>query len=296
MGAGVNEIRALPGKFSIDLLQLRSPAPVTPAPQTGGGTVTSAGTVGQNTVNGVRVSLSGPSWLVLGQSFDLGWSAQCDGRSLGDPVPIDGYANGWLAPAGCRNVRFFFAPQSGVQLSYVVSAVVAVALVALLAFGGWRLRRRRTAIAPARLLPDAGRGAQPPVRAALLALISAAVIGWIFASRVGVISFPVLTFLFWRGIGPAALTWIAAGLLGIVVPVIYEVATPPNLGGYNFAYATKLIGAHWIGVASIVLLALACGKMIAAARAGRHPPPPASPLDEGDQHPVGAVEQEVVRS
>ena len=63
----------------------------------------------------MRVALDGPSWLVLGQSFSKGWEASCDGRSLGEPRPINGYANGWRAPADCRSVAFDFAPQGGVR-------------------------------------------------------------------------------------------------------------------------------------------------------------------------------------
>ncbi len=109
-------------------------------------------------------------------------------------------------------------------------------------------------------------------------------------------AFPLLMLLLWRGFGPAALTWMAVGLLGIVVPIVYLIISPNDLGGYNFQYSTSLIDAHWIGVAGVLLLAVAGGKMIAAARSGRRSPPPSSPLDEDrEQDPVGAVEQEVVR-
>ena len=53
-------------------------------------------------------------------------------------------------------------------------------------------------------------------------------------------------------------------LLGIVVPIGYLIAQPHNQGGYNFAYATQTIGAHWIGVAGVVLLALALWRIISA--------------------------------
>ena len=37
-----------------------------------------------------------PFWLVLGQSHNVGWTATADGDDLGEPVLVDGFANGWL--------------------------------------------------------------------------------------------------------------------------------------------------------------------------------------------------------
>ena len=171
LGSGIQEIRSLPGPFSVDLLRLHSapPAPAavpappagasaaagTPPSPLGGGTVTDSGHLGRSSVTGVRVALSGPSWLVLGESFDRGWRATCDGRSLGLPQVVDGYADGWLAPANCRSVAFSFAPQSGVRVSYLVSALTCLLLAAFLL--GGLLRGRRVPVpapAPLRLLPD----------------------------------------------------------------------------------------------------------------------------------------------
>ena len=61
--------------------------------------------------DGVRVALTAPAWLVLGESYNRGWRAACDGRDLGAPQVVDGFANGWRAPRGCRDVDFAFAPQ-----------------------------------------------------------------------------------------------------------------------------------------------------------------------------------------
>ena len=36
-----------------------------------------------------------PFWMVLGQSHNLGWTATADGRDLGQPTLVNGYANGW---------------------------------------------------------------------------------------------------------------------------------------------------------------------------------------------------------
>ncbi len=134
MAAGTQEVGSLPGTFSVDLLRLRSPAPVPlPTPTAASGPrLISAGHLGNDSVSGVRVALTRPAWLVLGESYDTGWQARCDGRTLGAPKLIDGYANGWLAPADCRNVSFTFAPQSTVNVGYVISGLVALALLLLL--------------------------------------------------------------------------------------------------------------------------------------------------------------------
>ncbi len=299
IGAGVQEIRVLPGVFSVDLLLLHSAAPTAVPPPAGGGRVAAPGSIGQSAVSGVRVSLSGPSWLVLGESFDVGWRATCDGRSLGVPIPIDGYANGWAAPASCRNVSFSFAPQAGVRTSYAVSAVCCLLMVALLLFGARRGVTRRVPADAVRRLPEATAGGMALPVAVAAALVLAVPISLIFALRAGAVSFPLLAFVLWRGFGPATLTWAGAALLGIVVPITYLIVSPTNQGGYNFAYSTKLIAAHWFGVAAIVLLALAVWKTTAGARRERRGPPPSSPqatVDERDEQPVRAVEQEVVRT
>ena len=143
------------GVFRIDWLRLRSPAPAgTPAPSGGGGVV-EPGHIGRTSVTGVRVALRGRSWLVLGESYDRGWRASCDGRSLGSPVLINGYANGWSAPANCRAVSFTFAPQRTMVWLYALSAAAAIACLALLLF------RRAPAAAP----PDAVAAPAAPVLA-----------------------------------------------------------------------------------------------------------------------------------
>jgi hypothetical protein len=295
LAAGVQEIRALPGAFSVDLLQLSSPAPAGLPPAAGGGVVTRAGSVGTSSLTGSRVKLTGPSWLVLGESFDQGWRASCGGRSLGAPVTIDGYANGWIAPATCTSPNFQFAPQSGVNESYVISAICCAAMIALLGFG---LVRRRIAIRPGSTAPVIGPARRPLAlpRAAAAGLAISIVVGAIFARRAGAVAFPFVTVILWRGIGVRKLTWAAVALLGVVVPLVYLIVSPPNQGGYNFDYSTKLIGAHWIGVAAIIALVIAVSESISALRGARRPPPGHSPPEGGEQHPARPVEQEVVRS
>jgi hypothetical protein len=273
MGAGIQLIRSMPGIFSVDLLRLYSRAPV---PVTGaagpGDVVLNPGHLGASSVGDVRVALKAPSWLVLGESFDQGWQAACDGRSLGASQPIDGYANGWLAPADCHRVSFTFGPQSTARVGYLISAVVCLLLVAFL-IGGRLVGRKRDAPVPA-WVPD-----EPPTRrlalpqALGLSLVASVPLGMIFAIRAGVAIFPVLALILWRGYGSRLLVTVAAALLGIVVPIAYLVTQVPDIHGYNFDYGVSLIWAHWIGVGAILLLAMASLRMVAAQRSSRRPAP-----------------------
>ena len=76
------------------------------------------------------------------------------------------------------------------------------------------------------------------------------------------------------GGGARPLILAAAGLLGIVVPAVYVLFEPEDRGGYNFAYASDVIGAHWVAIAALVLLALALWRNLSARSAPRPAPAP----------------------
>ena len=264
MAAGAQTIGSLPGTFSVDLLRLRSPAPAPLAAAAATGRIISPGRLGTSTVSEVRLDLQRPTWLVLGESFDSAWQATCDGRSLGAPQVIDGYANGWIAPAGCRTAAFVFGAQSSVDLSYVISGLAAVVLALLLI----ATRPPRAAIPDPQPFLDLG---VPPRRLALrralpLAVALGVALGFIFAWRAGALITVGLFVIFWRGLGPRALAATAGALLCVVVPVVYLIADPRNQGGYNFDYSVELIYAHWVGVAAVILLGLAGAMTLSAAR------------------------------
>ena len=54
---------------------------------------------------------SPPGWC-SSEAYSAAWRARCDGRDLGAPVPVDGFAMGWRVPAGCRAAEMGFAPDS----------------------------------------------------------------------------------------------------------------------------------------------------------------------------------------
>jgi hypothetical protein len=292
MPAGIQYVSVRPGPFSVDLLRLRSAAPAPlAAAAVASGAVTDPGRIGRYSVGGVSLALRRPSWLVLGESYDTGWEATCDGRSLGAPRVIDGYANGWLAPAGCRHVAFTFAPQRGVNRTYVISAVVIALLALLLLF-----TRPARVPEPDRLPPlldlRPARPGMPLRRAIPLAVVVAFPLSFIFAWRAGLFIAPALAIVFWRAVGARVLAATSAGLIAIAIPLEYLIAQPNNEGGhgYNFGYSVDVIYAHWIGVLAVILLGLSGWMTLTAARgrrAGRPPPPlpggsDSSPLEQQD--------------
>lgn len=241
------------------------------------------GTAGRGNHDRVRVALTGPSWLVLGESFDRGWRAYCDGRSLGAPVVLDGFANGWRAPASCHSVHFAFAPQRVVLIGYLLSALACLALLAILL-----LRRPAGAAAgtPRDLDLAAAVQGMAPRRAVAIGLVAAGALGFVFAARAGVVIGPVVALILWRGF-PARLPAIVAGaVLAVVLPLLYTIFTPTDHGGYNFNYPVDLIGAHWVAVGAVLMLGLSLWATLASAirsaRRARAPVAPAAAGPAGD--------------
>lgn len=258
-------VRAPAGPWLLDAVRLASPAPAgLPAP-VGGGVVRNAGHGGRADWNGVRVALRGPSWLVLGEGYDRGWRATCDGRSLGAAAPVQGYANGWVAPAGCSRVAFAFAPNRTVLRAAIASLIAAVlALLYLL------LRRPpRPGPAPEPLPPAPTPARWPPARAAAAGLAAAAVLGFLFALRAGVVLGPIVFLVLWRGVGARALALAGGVILLVAVPLLSILAAPLPRTGFQTNYAVDRIAAHWAAVLAVTLLGAALWRTLAAARRRR---------------------------
>ncbi|MCB0994730.1 MAG: DUF3367 domain-containing protein [Acidimicrobiales bacterium] len=167
-----------------------------------------------------------PFWLVLGQGRNDGWRATVDGvGDLGEPVLVDGFANGWLVDPDGRTslqVSLRWEPQRLVWIGLIVGVTVTLLAVAVVLVS---LRRR----APA---PTPVAAAQPgfAVRTdALGGAETAAVVG----------SAVVITAL-------ATRPWLGlvAGVLGLVVSRVRMGALV--LGGA--AAAGVLVGGGYIGV------------------------------------------------
>ena len=261
--AGPLTVHADPVPWRLDHVRVASPAPAGPVAATGGGSVLDAGRDGRGARDGVRVAVDGPSWLVLGESYDAGWRARCDGRSLGRPVPLQGYANAWPVERGCRNVSFAFAPNKVLIAADLISLVACLALLALLV-----VRRPRTVLASLAPLRDVP--ARPwPLRRALLAGFAAAlVLGFVFALRAGAILGPLTFLVLWRGVGARALALAAGIVLLVGVPVLHLAVGLPD-HGYQTNYAVERIAEHWLAVGAVWPLGLALWRTLSTATGRR---------------------------
>ena len=214
-----------------------------------GGRVVSPGTTGRGSYDHVRVEVSRPSWLVLGEGYNRGWRASCDGHSLGTPTPLDGYANAWRVSAGCRDASFVFAPNRLALAGYLVSALAGILCLLLIAVGWRRGGRHSPQSRRGSRGATASRPGRPGARlrgrcSPLLPSDSCSV------SRPGLVALPAIAFVLWRGIGARPLILLAAALLVIVVPIVYLVHPGDESGGNHAAYAISHLGAHWVGVAA----------------------------------------------
>jgi hypothetical protein len=212
-----------------------------------------------------RVEVDRPAWLVLGQSWSRGWRASCRdaaGREteLGEPLPVDGFANGWLVQPGCVEAEFSFPPQRLAVAGYAVSGV-AVVLLLVIAIGGWRRERSRVAGRSPQVAGVAPPAPDPLIRlewrqALIAAFAVAAVGGFVFALRAGAVLFVLTLIATRRGINARRLVALALAAVALL-PAIYLVFQPRDRGGFNFSYATDLLGAHWVAVFAVACFAAA---------------------------------------
>jgi len=118
-----------------------------------------------------------PFWLVLGESHSLGWEAKIDGRSLGPPTVIDGYANGWLVKPDARGrdvaVDLEWTPQRRVWVMLPISALGLLLCLALALANPGRRRALDSAPQPRLVPPWRHRGSRP--RRATTAAVTAGV-------------------------------------------------------------------------------------------------------------------------
>ncbi len=269
LAAGRHELESLPGPLAVDELELISRAPrPKPATPLSAGRVLDPGSTGRASVSHVRVAVQADAWLVLGEGYNRGWQASCDGHSLGPPRPIDGYASGWPVRPGCRDVNFAFTPNRSALVAYAISALAGAACVLLLCLAA--LRRRRNGWAPLIVAPEpmwigdaAPAGSWRLVRALAIAIPVGAGFGFVYGVAAGLLAIPVLAVILWRGVGAGALTVIAGVLLGVVVPVLYLVHPGGGAGGNHYGYATQHMAAHWVAVAAIGLLDVALARVLA---------------------------------
>jgi arabinofuranan 3-O-arabinosyltransferase len=90
----------------------------------------------QNTTVKVHLENKGNSgfWFVYGTSYDSGWEAIVNGKDIGTPTLIDGYANGWYINSSAKtlDITLYFYPQTFFNMFLILGALVL--LLALIGF------------------------------------------------------------------------------------------------------------------------------------------------------------------
>ena len=215
LGPGRHVVRTsprLPTGWSIDSLAFDSPQAPTVAPRAAGSrTVAPSVLVDSHDRTSWDLTVKGNGkafWLVLGQSFSSGWHASVSGgRSLGSPQLVDGYATGWLVPAGVIDgaaaVHIDWQPQRVVWAAIGVSAgalllclLIGVAPATVTALRSRRTRAKPNALTePAAVLGFSVRalGAEvrerlPWARSVLAATLWAAITVFVSRPAIGVIA------------------------------------------------------------------------------------------------------------
>ncbi|MEJ5256232.1 MAG: alpha-(1-_3)-arabinofuranosyltransferase family protein [Acidimicrobiales bacterium] len=309
LDAGEHVIRSRAGRVSgidLDRVALASaagggPAPVVPA-SSAAASAPPTHTVSVGPVSfEVEVAANGePFWLSVGQSWNPGWHATVDGRDLGPPTIIDGYANGWLIEpddAGPVRITVEWTPQRVVWLFLAISAVAAVATL-VLAIGGRRPPRGRRAITeddpsldPQLTLPWEQEHERLSPQAALVAaalLSSVSFLNLSFAGWLPALSLLVGGATYAALRAPRGRGWLALGGVGclaaaygyIVISQLRHRHVP------DFIWPAQFERVHVLGVLAVLLLAAEAVREVALRRrTTRRPTTTPDPAASGDRAP-----------
>lgn len=76
---------------------------------------------------------TGPTTLVLRESWNPGWTLTVDGTDAGPPILVDGYANAWILPASgtSRQIDARWTPQRSVRTATIISLLAGLAVLAI---------------------------------------------------------------------------------------------------------------------------------------------------------------------
>ena len=309
LGSGTHQVAAAPGTVTgldVDQVVMDSaagggpeladrpaailPAPTPPSPAVQ--LVHRGTTTLQLRISPTTAAGSGSFWLVLGESRNDGWQAQVQGGpSLGSPTLVDGFANGWLVPAGVLHpgsavtVTLRWAPQRAVNASLLVSATAGLACLVLLVWP----RRREGSADPAHhglveLMPlDAGSPSESGTpgsdvrRTAVAAVAGGAVTAFLFDPLVGAGVAAVVAGACFIPRGRAAL---AGGAVALVLATAVTVVVIEGAGGYLGngdwpAHFTVASGLTWSALG--LLVGEMAVRWVGRGRGGRRARPAAPP-------------------
>ena len=138
LASGEHVLRTVPGRIDgldVDEVLLSSPAPRSSAIDRPPAPVVEIADEGRTSYDLEVSQITGPFWLVLGQSHSPGWTASASGLGdLGEPELIDGYANGWWVDPGeldALTVRLRWWPQRVVNAGLILSGLAALVCLGL---------------------------------------------------------------------------------------------------------------------------------------------------------------------
>ena len=217
-----------------------------------------------------------PWVLQTGQSYDSHWRATSAGKDLGRPIVVDGYAAGWLIPAGAAvTIEVTYGPQRASSIALLVSGVAVVGGLLLLLLP-LPLRRRTepsTSTEPAPLFGPTARPAakarRPRVRLVASGIL-AVVVSAFFAGPAGE-AFAVAAVLL-LGVGVGARLVIRLGvLLAFAVPVVWVVGNRGRWGIVNVDLVQLNPWAGWLAAGALVLLSVGVLTEDAGLRRGGPP-------------------------
>jgi hypothetical protein len=272
LSAGDHEVRTAPGSatgFDLDRLIFGSSAgggvapllPTAPAgPQASSNHRVEVLAQGRTSFDLRVTGAPGPVWLVLGQSWSRGWKATAEGNTLGPPVIVDGYANGWLVdpgPNGVIDVNLRWTPQRLVMAGFGLSAAGVILCLALAVLP---IRRRR---------PVGAHAVDPMLRLRLLR--SGQPVPWPAALAASVVTGAVSGAAIHPAVG-AAVTVVALVSLrlpvGRAIPALGAVAGVATAGAFtvakqlrndypaDFGWTDFFRPAHLLASCGLALLAL----------------------------------------
>jgi arabinofuranan 3-O-arabinosyltransferase len=196
-----------------------------------------------------------PFVLMLGEGYDARWRATVDGRSLGSPIVLDGYATGWVLPAGEHHIEVRYGPQRWTDLALLVSLTTLLGCLVFFVRGRKRSATPREPLVAAvdRL---AGRRKLPVVAGWVLATIGSYVLGgaWL-AVPCAALAVCCLT----RRPPSGRTLLLAAAAVMASVPVIFLVSTTSMWGQVT---AALIVGHPWPHrAAAMALLLLVVGVL-----------------------------------
>jgi len=204
-----------------------------------------------------------PYYLVTGQAYDSRWRATLDGRDLGPPIVVDGYAAGWrIDQPGTHTLRFEYAPQRVTDAALLASGVGVLGCLALLV---WRVPPARPAAASRRAPPRRpARRTGHRVARAVVGWLAAVALGWLVG---GVLLAGVAVVLAGWHLAhrPVPGTVLLAGVAALVaVPVSWLVFEPDSGGPLTARIVQDNPWPHRLAAIGLLLLVVGVVRATAA--------------------------------